>query len=219
MRSWQKWFIGQGTPLLTQELGSRGELQSKVMEDGDTTTHALQGECKTYRGCQSSGVTDSDSERQHEINMAVQTVQGKGHTDCREGGTETHTLAQTHICMFPSRTQHKECAPLGRAALQRAGLRTRNHSLIFAHIGTPGAHTAVSKAIFMCLHTCWPLLTHPHIQADIHTRSTSAVSVSAPPAGHRGSDLSLTQDSYLLTILSAGVEANRPRKERDNTQS
>lgn len=110
MRSWQKWFIRQGTPLLTQELGSRGELQSKVMEDGDTTTHALQGECKTYRGCQSSGVTDSDSERQHEINMAVQTVQGKGHTDCREGGTETHTLAQTHICMFPSRTQHKVCA-------------------------------------------------------------------------------------------------------------
>lgn len=129
----------------------------------------------------------------------------------------THLHRHTFACSPPEHST--KCAPLGRAALQRAGLRTRNHSLIFAHIGTPGAHTAVSKAIFMCLHTCWPLLTHPHIQADIHTRSASAISVSAPPAGHRGSDLSLTQDAYLLTILSAGVEANRPRKEGDNTQS
>lgn len=77
-----------------------------MLEDGDTVTHASQRECETYRGCQSSGVTDSDSERQHEINMAVQTVQGRGHTDCQEGGTDTQALAQTqsHI---PLQTQHE----------------------------------------------------------------------------------------------------------------
>ena len=126
-------------------------------------THALQGECKTYRGCQSSGVTDSDSERQHEINMAVQTVQGRGHTDCQESGTETHALAQTHIRTSPSRTRH-ECALLRRTALRHAGLHTHNHSLMFAHIQNAVAHRGVSKAV--CLFT--------HLLAIAHSPTKSA---------------------------------------------
>lgn len=120
-------------------------------------THALQGECKTYRGCQSSGVTDSDSERQHEINMAVQTVQGRGHTDCQEGGTETHALVQTHICTSPSRTQHK-CALLGRAPLSHAGLCRHNHSIVFAHIQSPVVHSTVSKPVYLFTHQ--PAIAH-----------------------------------------------------------
>lgn len=132
-------------------------------------THALQGECKTYRGCQSSGVTDSDSERQHEINMAVQTVQGRGHTDCQEGGTETHALAQTHIRTSPSRTQH-ECALLGRAALCHAGLHTHNHILVFAYIQNPVVHRGVHRKLSVCSHTYWPLLTHPHSKSTLRSR-------------------------------------------------
>lgn len=88
-------------------------------------THALQGECKTYRGCQSSGVTDSDSERQHEINMAVQTVQGRGHTDCQEGGTETRMHRHT-FARLPAEDSISVCC--------WSGLHTHNHSLIFACI-------------------------------------------------------------------------------------
>lgn len=121
------------------------------MEDGDTVTHASQGECKTYRGCQSSGVTDSDSERQHEINMAVQTVQGRGQTDCQEGGTDRHALARSHICMPPPpRTPHK-CALLGRAALGHAGLHIHSQPH-HTHTQNPAVHRGVCRAIYVSTH-------------------------------------------------------------------
>lgn len=113
-------------------------------------THALQGECKTYRGCQSSGVTDSDSERQHEINMAVQTVpRQKPHR--LSGRWNRHMRLQTDIRTSPSRTQHK-CALLGKTAHCHAGLHTHSHRLIFAHIQNPVVRKVVSKAIYLLAH-------------------------------------------------------------------
>lgn len=145
-----------------------------MLEDGDTVTHASQRECKTYRGCQSSGVTDSDSERQHEINMAVQTVQGRGHTDCQEGGTETQALAQT-----------QSHVPLQAQQEQRDCKHTENtHSLTSAHIQTLLC-TGVHQNPSICPHTYWLLLTHPspsHIQADVHSVIPR---FQHPPAGHR----------------------------------
>lgn len=212
MRSWQKWFIGQGTPLLTQELRSRGELQSEVMEDGDTTTHALQGECKTYRGCQSSGVTDSDSERQHEINMAVQTVQGRGHTHCREGGTETHTLAQTHLhAPLQNTAQGMHGAGLPSSVQDSAHTIAASSS----HTPEPQVHTRLRQKPFLSVYVPADHRSLAHTSRLTFIPAEPALYLSQhPPAVHTGSDLSLTEDFYLLTILSAGVEANRLRKDR-----
>lgn len=127
------------------------------MEDGDTATHASQRECKTYRGCQSSGVTDSDSERQHEINMAVQTVQGRGQTDCQEGGTDRHALAQSHIRMPPLPEHHTSVHCWGglHSAMQDF---TPTHSLTFTRTQNPAVHT-------LSTHTP-PAAAHPPTQLD-----------------------------------------------------
>lgn len=214
MRSWQRQFIGQGTLLLIRELGSRGELQSKVMEDGDTVTHALQGECKTYRGCQSSGVTDSDSERQHEINMAVQTVQGRGRTDCQEGGTDTCTCTDTHSHV--ALQNMAQACTAGQGCTHHTGLHIHNHTLIFADIQNPVVHRGASKAVYLFTHLL--ATAHSHSKSTLTSRLTF---IPAEPAVHLGLstyswaqllDMSLTEDSYLLTILNARVETNSSGK-------
>lgn len=215
MRSWQRGFTGQGTLLLTQELGSGGELQSAVMEHRDTMTHALQGECGTYRGCQSSGVTDSDSERQHEINMAVQTVQGRGHTDSQEGGTETHVLARTRIRTSSSRTRHQR-AVLGCTPPRRTS--PRQSQPFSARTQNPAVHRGVWKGIHV--------LTHLQAIAHAPTNPLTHPSQRSHPRNQQGTYAS-AQAAWLAShwrFLSAAhmkcYSWNKQlRKEGDNTQS
>lgn len=163
-------------------------------------THALQGECKTYRGCQSSGVTDSDSERQHEINMAVQTVQGRGHTDCQEGGTEIdmHLHRATFTCPPSQNTTRVHCWVGLHSVMQDFA---HIHSLIFTHIQNPAVHEGVLRAISLFTHHQLLLILPPswrhnsvHTSRDpkyIHTSSAWSIPRSQhQAAGHRWVDLS-----------------------------